>query len=56
MSLTLNHGQLFGHCIRVLDTYNRDMQSVEEHVNRYLKNQSVCIYYQQTYINRRYAY
>lgn len=39
--MSLSHGQLLVHCIRVLDSYNSDTQSVEEHVNKYLKNNQV---------------
>jgi hypothetical protein len=34
---------LFGHCVNVLNTYNGDTMSVEEHVNRYLKENGVII-------------
>ena len=37
----MNHGTILGHCVNVLDTYNKEMFSVEEHVNKYLKQQNV---------------
>ena len=39
--MSFSHGQLLVHCIQVLDSYNCDIQSVEEHVNKYLKNNQV---------------
>ncbi|XP_033756504.1 cilia- and flagella-associated protein 99-like isoform X1 [Pecten maximus] len=47
---SLSHGQLLVHAVRVLDTYNRDMQSVEEHVNKYLKQQKIYDDGDQTFI------
>lgn len=46
----MNHRAILGHCVNVLDTYNRDMQSVEEHVNKYLKQQSIRDESEQTFI------
>lgn len=46
----MNHGAILGHCVNVLDTYNKDMQSVEEHVNKYLKHQAVRDESEQTFI------
>ena len=43
VNMTQNHKQLFGHCVNVLNTYNGDTMSVEEHVNRYLKENGVII-------------
>ncbi|KAK3094329.1 hypothetical protein FSP39_000366 [Pinctada imbricata] len=48
--MSLNHGQLLGHCIKVLDMYEKDLQSVEEHVNRYLKVNRVHDEGDQTFI------
>ncbi|XP_061186311.1 cilia- and flagella-associated protein 99-like isoform X2 [Saccostrea echinata] len=48
--MSLTHGQLLVHCIQVLDTYNGDMQSVEEHVNKYLKNNQIYDDSDQTFI------
>ncbi|OWF41505.1 cilia- and flagella-associated protein 99-like [Mizuhopecten yessoensis] len=47
---SLSHGQLLVHAVRVLDTYNRDMQSVEEHVNKCLKAQRIYDEGDQTFI------
>lgn len=47
---SLSHGQLLVHAVRVLDTYNKDMQSVEEHVNKYLKQQKIYDEGDQTFI------
>jgi len=44
VNMTQNHKQLFGHCVNVLNTYNGDTMSVEEHVNKYLKENGVIIY------------
>ncbi|KAK3590166.1 hypothetical protein CHS0354_041220 [Potamilus streckersoni] len=33
----MNHDLLLRHCVEVLDTYDRYMESVEEHVNDYVK-------------------
>lgn len=41
IKMSFSHGQLLVHCIQVLDSYNCDIQSVEEHVNKYLKNNQV---------------
>lgn len=41
--MSQNHKQLFSHCVQVLNAYNHDTQSVDEHVNRYLKENGVCI-------------
>lgn len=48
--MSLSHGQLLVHCIRVLDSYNSDTQSVEEHVNKYLKNNQIYDDSDQTFI------
>ncbi|XP_046574848.1 cilia- and flagella-associated protein 99-like [Haliotis rubra] len=37
----MNHGQLLGHCVRVLDTYDKEMTSLEEQINAYLKQHQV---------------
>ncbi|XP_076105059.1 cilia- and flagella-associated protein 99-like isoform X3 [Mytilus galloprovincialis] len=48
--MTQNHKQLFVHCVQVLNTYNVDTQSVEEHVNRYLKENGIFDESDQTFI------
>ncbi|XP_062588762.1 cilia- and flagella-associated protein 99-like isoform X2 [Saccostrea cucullata] len=48
--MSLSHGQLLVHSIQVLDTYNGDMQSVEEQVNKYLKNNQIYDDSDQTFI------
>jgi len=37
----MDHRTLLDHCVAVLDLYNKDIQSIEEHVNRYLKQSGV---------------
>ena len=37
----MNHKNLLEHCVRVLDTYNRDVDAMDEHVNKYLKYNGV---------------
>ncbi|XP_022343302.2 cilia- and flagella-associated protein 99-like isoform X1 [Crassostrea virginica] len=48
--MSFSHGQLLVHCIQVLDSYNSDIQSVEEHVNKYLKNNQIYDDSDQTFI------
>lgn len=48
--MTQNHKQLFGHCVNVLNTYNGDTMSVEEHVNKYLKENGIFDESDQTFI------
>lgn len=46
----MNHQNLLEVCVAVLDTYNSDMQSVEEHVNRCLKQCGIYNEDEQTFI------
>ncbi|XP_048746948.2 cilia- and flagella-associated protein 99-like isoform X2 [Ostrea edulis] len=48
--MSLSHGQLLVHCVQVLDTYKGDVQSVEEHVNKYLKYNQIYDDSDQTFI------
>ncbi|KAJ8317728.1 hypothetical protein KUTeg_005632 [Tegillarca granosa] len=48
--MALNHGQLVRHCVHVLDTFDREMQSVENHINKYLKQQMIDDESDQTFI------
>lgn len=46
----MNHQSLLEVCVAVLDTYNRDMQFVEEHVNKCLKQCGIHDEDEQTFI------
>lgn len=48
--MSQNHKQLSAHCVNVLNTYNADTQSVEGHVNKYLKENGIFDESDQTFI------
>lgn len=39
----MDHKALLEHCVTVLDFYKSDTQSIEDHVNRYLKQNGVSV-------------